>query len=81
MFSFNDSGKDVGSLQFANQIENRMIGRISRSNADWLSNDNGALGTQIEGESRIQIRRKNKSRLLTVSTELSDKFWEKLPRS
>jgi len=33
----------------------------------------GALGTQTEGESPIQIQRKNKSRMLTVSTELSGK--------
>ena len=33
----------------------------------------GALGEQVEGESPIQIQRKNKSRMLTVSTELSGK--------
>ena len=43
-----------------------------RTQAGYLTTI-GALGTQINGESPIQIQRKNKSRMLTVSTELSGK--------
>ena len=31
----------------------------------------GSVATQIEGEAPLQIQRKNKSRMLTISTELS----------